>query len=263
MQRKLSTQIVLLFLSMDFVVSACSNVSPPPTPTNTLQATPTHTLVPTITLTPTRTPRPTSIPNMTATQQAKEYQAEVQSYFDNGYIETTEGKIRKFGDFASQWAQLGWYRRFWLDGNGSTLDFSDFAFNAHFKWSSAYRNADVSGCGVAFAVQPNDDHYAVFLDRSKVLFAKTDYYYNLFGPTRGTGAVDFENPFETPAEADFTLIVKDAYAYVLVNDEIVGEYTLAQSRSVKGQIMLAMISGTNKGFGTRCSITNIHLFIPD
>ena len=263
MQHKFSIQILSLLLSITFVVSACSTFAATPTPTDTPQPSATPTLVPTATRTPTRTPRPTATLNLTATQQIEEYQAEIQSYFDNGYLTTTDGIFRQFPDFKDHWAQLQWYRRTRLEGLDSSRYFSDFAFSAHFKWSSAYRNADVSGCGVAFAVQLNDDHYAVFLDRSQVLFVKTDYYYYSAGPTRGTGRVHFDNPFDQPVEADFTLIVQDAYAYVLVNNELVGEYTLAQSRSVKGQIMPAMISGTNKGFGTLCEMTNIHIFIPE
>lgn len=259
MKHKFSIQTLFVLLSIALLASACSTFAPTPAPTNTPQPTATQTLVPTTTLTPTRTPRPTATPNLAATQKAEEYQAEVQSYFDRGYLETTDGSFRKYPDFKYEWAQLKWYQRFPLGGN----TFSDFSFSAHFKWASAYRSADVSGCGVAFAVQPNDDHYAVFLDRSTVLFAKTDYYYQPFNPTRGTGRVNFDNPFDKPVEADFTLIVKDAYAYVLVDDELVGEYTLAQSRSLRGQIDLAMISGTNKDFGTRCEMTDIHIFVPE
>jgi hypothetical protein len=98
--------------------------------------------------------------------------------------------------------------------------------NAHLKWSSAYRNADISGCGFAFAIQDNGDHYAVFLDRSRVYFVETDYYYSTIGPIHGTGLVNFENPFDKPVEADFTLIVKGAYAYVLVNSELLVNITL-------------------------------------
>ena len=263
MRRKFSTQFLLLILPLVLIVSSCSSLAPVPTSTSTPQPTATKTLVPTVTLTPTRTPRPTATPNQTATQRAEERWAEVQSLYDRGYLATMDGQFDFFSDFEYEWAQLEWYRRFQLSGRAADKAYSDFVFSAHFKWSSAYRNADISGCGVAFAIQPNDDHYAVFLDRSKVLFAKTDYYYRPFGPTRGTGRVKFDNPFDKPAEADFTLIVKDAYAYVLVDDELVGEYTLAQSRGVKGQIMLALISGTNKDYGTRCEITNIHIFAPD
>jgi hypothetical protein len=135
--------------------------------------------------------------------------------------------------------------------------------SAHFKWSSAYRNADTSGCGFIFAGQENNDHYAVFLDRSKILFVETrSPFYNPVGLTRGTGRVKFDNPADHPAEADFTLIVRDAYAYVLVDDELVGEYTLAQSKVLKGKLGLALLSGTNKDYGTRCEMTNLHLWIP-
>jgi hypothetical protein len=97
------------------------------------------------------------------------------------------------------------------------------------------------------------------LDRSKVLFAITsDGHGRIAAPTRGTGRVKFGNP----AEADFTLIVKGAYAYALVNREVVGEYTLAQSRSLTGEIALSVLSGTNKDYGTRCEMTNVHVWVP-
>jgi hypothetical protein len=69
--------------------------------------------------------------------------------------------------------------------------------------------------------------------------------------------------FDYPAEADFTLIVKDSYAYVLVDGENVAEYTLSQSRSSRGGLGLTVLSGTNKDYGTRCEMTNLHLWLPE
>jgi hypothetical protein len=133
--------------------------------------------------------------------------------------------------------------------------------SAHLKWSSAYKSPDISGCGFVFGEQENGDHYAVFLDRSRVYFVQTDQYYYPIGTTRGNGVVNFGNPFDKPVEADFTVVVNDAYAYVLVDTELVGEYTLAQSRAPRGQLGLALLSGTNKDFGTRCEMTNLHAWI--
>jgi hypothetical protein len=113
-----------------------------------------------------------------------------------------------------------------------------------------------------FGIQPNDDHYAVFLDRQKVFFLITDPtvgFSRPVSPTRGTGVVNFDYP----AEADFTLIVRGAYAFVLVNDRVIGEYTLAQSRSLKGGIGLTVLSGTNRDYGTRCEMTNLRLWLPN
>ena len=92
---------------------------------------------------------------------------------------------------------------------------------------------------------------------------ETSYYYRSIGPTRGTGRVKLDNPADRQVEADFTLIVKGAYAYVLVDEEVVGEYTLAQSKNLHGRLGLSLLSGTNKDYGTRCEMTNLHLWIPN
>lgn len=252
---------LISFVFVNVLVSlACAASQPTPVPTNTAEPspTPTETMAPTPTRTPrpSPTPRPTQTPNQAATARAEELSAEAQTYFEKGYLATTEGRFRELEDFRYEWGQLGWYRRFEIQDS-----VGDFFLSAHFKWDSAFRNSDTSGCGFIFGVQPNDDHYAVFLDRQRVLFLITD---NTVGfsrpvtPTRGTGIVKFDYP----AEADFTLIVKDAYAYVLVNGDVVGEYTLSRSRSSKGGVGVTVLSGTNRGFGTRCEMTNLHLFLP-
>lgn len=247
--------IVLIIL---FLFSSCSPSAPPsPTSTATHEPTATGTPIPTETVRPTSTPRPTKTPNLAATQRMGELQAEAQSYFDQGYLETVEGRFKEYDDFREEWAQLGWYSWWTL---GQTV--KDFYMTAHFKWTSAYRQADLSGCGFAFAIQGDDEHYAVFLDRSKVYFVETGQYYRPFGPTRGTGRVNFENPFDQPVEADFTLIVRATSAYVLVDQELVGEYTLSQSKNLRGGLGLTLLSGTNKDFGTRCEMTNLHVWTP-
>jgi hypothetical protein len=53
------------------------------------------------------------------------------------------------------------------------------------------------------------------------------------------------------------------YSYVLVDGELIGEYTLSQSRPLEGNVGLTLLSGTNKDYGTRCEMTNLHLWIPD
>ena len=248
--------------------TAFTNTPEPPKPTNTIahvsalfpSSTPRPSQTPNATLTQIAEVRKTSLPSIgsAATQQMEEWNAETQKYFELGYLPTSNGKVSKLGNYKEEWAQLGWYHHRAFD----TYLVSNFYMSGHLKWSSAYRNADLSGCGFVFAEQANGNHYAVFLDRSRVLFVQTEYYYDPIGPTRGTGRVNFDNPFDHPVEADFTLIVKDAYAYVLVNGDVVGEYTLSQTKALPGKVGLALLSGTNKDFGTRCEITNLHLWIP-
>lgn len=260
---------LLIPMILTFMLLACGTLAPLPTSTSTSSPSPTDTPQPTATITPTATntprpsptPRPTKTPNLTATQRMEGFNSQTQSYFEKSYLTTGDGTIKEFDDFAYDWAQLNWYNWLPLDEEAS-----DFYLSAHVKWSSAYRNADVSGCGFIFAIQENRDHYAVFLDRSKIFFLHSDQtsgYSRPVGLTRGTGRVQFDNPADSPQEADFTIIVKGTYAYVLVDDEVVGEYTLAKSKILRGDIGLSLLSGTNKDYGTRCEMTDIHLWIPN
>lgn len=253
---------VYAVLILSLVQLACAALAAEIPTTSTPQATATQTLTPTATLTPTNTPRPTRTPNLAGTARADEINAEAQRYFDMGLLKTNKGSFEEYDDFSRDWAQLGWYRWVMLSDIAK-----DFFLSAHFKWSSAYRNADYSGCGFVFAIQDNGDHYAVFLDRSQILFLDSNSAYSysrLVGLTRGTGRVRFENnPADQPLEADFTVIVNDAYTYVLVDGEIVGEYTLSQSKVLQGNLGLTLLSGTNKDFGTRCEMTDIHAWIQE
>ncbi len=257
MKQKKQTPFMVFVLVLILVSFACSTSQPPTaTQTNTPQPTATITASPTNTPRPSPTLRPTNTPNLAATQRTEELNAEVQTYFDKGYLSTTEGQFRELDDYSDDWAQLGWYQWYPLQDSAS-----NFFLSGHFEWYSASKTSDTSGCGFIFGLQPNKDHYAVFLDRAKVLFLTTDSklgYSKYVGTTRGTGRVKFQYP----AEADFTLIVKDAYAYVLVNGEVVGEYTLSQSRPSRGNLALTILSGTNKDYGTHCEMTNLHLWLP-
>jgi hypothetical protein len=239
------------------VTLACGASAPEPTATNTpIPPTETATLVPTDTPKPTRTPRPTKTPDLAATQRSEALNAEAQSYFDRGYLTTADGEFLEFGDFNEDWAQLGWYSWWTLDEEAG-----DFYLSAHFKWSTAMNNNEISGCGFVFGLQDNNDNYAVFLDKSRILFLNTDQSMGggfEVGKTKGTGRVKFSNP----AEADFALIVKGLYAYVLVDDEVIGEYTLSKSKPQNGGLGLTMFSGTNKDYGTHCEMTNLHLWRP-
>ncbi|MFM1931321.1 MAG: hypothetical protein RL226_624 [Bacteroidota bacterium] len=254
---------ILMLLILTFTMSACDfsaiGSTLTPTVTHTPMSTWTATVIPSETPTPSSTPKPTRTPNFAATQKIEDFHAEAQRYFDLGYLSTTDGVFKRQPTYEYDWAQINWYRRNPI----YNVEVSDFFITAHITWSSAYRNANTSGCGFSFAEQENGDHYAVFLDRSKVLFVKTDYYYHPIGPVRGSGLVKFDNPFDAPVEADLTLIVNGTQAFVLVDGEFVAEYALSQSGTLKGTLAYSILSGTNKDFGTRCNWSDIHIFVPN
>ncbi len=242
----LTAILVLILTTLACGAAQTSNATQ--APTDTAEA-------PTATVMPTRTPAPTSTPDAAATQQYDEFYSTVKEYHDQGYISTLEGDYVVLDDFSESWPQIGWYQ-WWPQDRTIT----NFVFGAHFSWETASSTPDISGCGVIFGLQSNSSHYAVFLDKSRVLFLRADAASKgarEVGKTKGKGRVSFSNP----AEADFSLAVSDKHAYVYVNKEFIGEYTLSADASTEGDFAFTLLSGTNKDFGTKCEMTNAKLWV--
>jgi len=244
---------IVVFVLLFNLATACSPASVS-VPTETATMTPVP-ATPTKTVKPTSTPRPTATPNVIETQNYDDIFSDIQKYKDEGLIPTTDGEYNVLDDFSETMAQRGWLN-FWF------FDFTvkNFVYKAHVNWSTSDETSDTSGCGIVFAVQPKGDgydYYGVVLDKSRIFFSTTygGYYYDM-GKSRGTGMLDFGNP----AVADFTLIVYDYKAYVYVDGEFIGEYTLSKDRELSGKFGYGIISGTNHSYGTRCEITNSRIW---
>lgn len=236
--------IIILFLSL-----ACESIAPYSGSVSTDTPKP----QPTRTIRPTTTPKPTATPNLSATQTADELNSVLELFAGKGYLESKTGEFGEIEPFDGNWAQLGWYQ--W--SSFATID-SDFLYKAHFSWATASETGAESGCGVVFGIQDNNNHYAVFLDKSRILFLmhRGSYSYEV-GKTKGTGRVKYGNP----AEADFALAVKEQNAYVLVDGEFT-EYTLSKDQSPTGEFGYSIFSGTNRDYGTSCKITEAVLWTP-
>lgn len=247
MRSKKPAGLFVAMLAFALVFQACAQPTEVP-PTSTP-------VPPTATKKPTSTPRPSATPNLEATRQYEEIFSKVQEYKDQGYISDTRGSYVELQDFNEEWAQRGWYQWWTLSFD---INFESFVLEAHFSWASAGDTSDNSGCGIVFALQEDGKNYSVFLDKSRIYFTRSDshYYYEL-GKTKGTGRVQFGNP----AEADFSLVVSKPFAYVLVDGEFIGQYSLSADQPLKGTIAYSLLSGTNKDYGTRCEITNSRLWV--
>jgi hypothetical protein len=221
-------------------------------------ATPTQTTVPftpTKTLRPTSTPRPTATPNISQTKSYDDIFSDVEKFKDEGLISSTKGEYSALDDFSETMAQRGWLQ-YW----NYNFIVKNFVYKAHVSWSTAGETNETSGCGIVFAVNKKgegNNYYGVVLDKTRIFFSSTygGYYYDM-GKSRGTGKVSFGNP----AEADLTLLVYDYKANVYVDDEFIGEYTLSKDRELEGKFGYGIISGTNKDYGTRCTITESRMW---
>ena len=227
----------------------------PPTSTPTVTKTFTITPTPTRTSTPSRTPRPTRTPNIKLTQSYEDLFSWVQKFKDEGIIPDTTGKYITLDRYTDTFAQMDWLR---YDYTDVTLE--HFVYAGHLEWSTTIETKKTSGCGIVFALEFRETYnryFGVILDKSRVYFSAIDqgYYYDL-GKTRGTGTLNFGNP----AQADMVLLVYDHKAYVYVDDEFIGEYTLPKKKDLLGRFGFGIISGTNHGYGTRCDITNSRIW---
>jgi hypothetical protein len=246
---------VLLVLAIS--IQACSTPAPA-TPTPTAPP-PTGTalpsLTPTMTAKPTSTPRPTNTPDVRITEVYEHLYSKVQMFKDESLIPATNGEYRILDAFNKSFAQIGW-----MSYEYSDFEVEYFVFNADVTWRTAVDNADTSGCGIVFAIEEkgkNNEYYGVILDKSRIYFtsARSGHYREL-GKTRGTGRLDFGNP----AEAELTILVYENLAYVYVDDNFVGEYGLSKDKAVRGKFGYGIISGTNKSYGTTCSIKNARMW---
>ena len=247
-----SAMTILAFVSL-----ACQTLAPTPTATITpIPATDTATPSPTNTRRPSSTPKPTKTPDIAATRHREDMNEEVQTYFDKGYLTTTKGNFDEFDDFEEEWDITEGYG-LWSIGEWA----EDFFMSAHFSWSTDGPAKDISGCGFAFAIRDNQDHFAVFLDKSGILFLEAVQSLGKSYEVErvsGTGEVELDDPLE----ADFTLIVRKKSAIVLVDGRKVGVYELPMIKLIEGDLAVSIISGTDKGYGTRCEISNFHLWRP-
>jgi hypothetical protein len=250
-----STAQVFLSLFL-FLVTACSLGAPAATPTPTLVPS-----TPTNTLRPTSTPRPTATPNVAATQMMEDVHNKVASYKEAGYLNSADGNFFKLDDYFREMAKKNYLD---VDFAGYENLIKNFAVWGHIKMQSAREVSgyEYSGCGFSFRINPtNFDGYTVHLTTTSVLMSYCDSSIGScgrIGKTTGTGKVDLPNP----TEADMELVVRDTQAYVLVNGEFVGEYSLFTEKLIDpGYLLYSIISGTNAEYGTRCEISDAGLWI--
>ncbi len=175
----------------------------------------------------------------------------VQSFADQGYLQSTSGTFHAIPDFNETWAQLNWYQ-WWPTGYAP----KDFLITAHTAWESASDTADWwnSGCGFVFREESEDDHYLAYLGM--------DGRVRLSRLRSGNYAALGDNPYgelDIPrGEADVALLVEGRKVHYFVN----GEHVLSRDdlQDTEGNLGLTLLSGTNKAFGTRCMMDDIALW---
>lgn len=251
----LSAGVVLVLVSV-----ACGAATVLTTETPAPTTVPSATAPPTAS--PTSTPKPTATPNIEATKEVQEAQQRIAGYVEAGYFQSAKGTLYTLDNLQKELA-----KQHYLDiaSAGYPDKVKDFAVWADIKEESAstVNYPEFSGCGFVVRIQDNGDDYYALLTKDSVVMAYCLVRHGgtcgRVGKTRGTGNVDLESPFE----ARFEFIINGMHAYALINSNFVAEYTLfADKVTEPGYFGYGMISGTNRDYGTRCTIENAKLWIP-
>jgi hypothetical protein len=225
-----------------------------PTQTTVVVSTPSSTARPQTT--PSRTPRPTQTVDIAATKASEEVMARVQQYFENGYLPSTQGELYPMDDYILELASIDAF------DFGSGYDgVQNFAVWTDVYWENAspVNFPEKSGCGFAYRIQENGNGYIAILSNEQIVMDLCDdVSCRPIGTTRGTGRVQFGDP----AQASLSLVVNENHAYVLVDEQFIGEYTLLTDELREpGSLLYAILSGSNREFGTRCELSNAGLWV--
>jgi hypothetical protein len=188
------------------------------------------------------------------TQIASSMYAEIVDLAAYDYISTDEGAYIPLGDFSEAWAQINWYS-YW-----STFLFpTDFVIRADASWDSASESANWfnSGCGFVFREKDVDNHYLAYLGLDGNVYFERTYQSNW----KRLGNSWYGNLDIPEGSASIMLVVEGDSFTFFVNGERVR--TQIDSAMKEGDLALTLVSGTNAGYGTRCNMDNIELWIID
>ena len=154
-------------------------------------------------------------------------------------------------DYTNEWAQIDWSQWTLFDDS-----FKNFVFSANVSWASAHErpNTAVAGCGIIFRETDIDNMLAVSLNmdgcaylQGKRLGKPLSYsYYRYSAP-------------QIKATHQFVVIANGPVVTVYVDGVQAGRWS-SVAITDEGRIGMVTMSGTNRGFGTRCEWQDIFYY---
>ena len=162
----------------------------------------------------------------------------------------TGGTRHSLKNYTNEWARIDWYQ--WR-----TFDKAEnFVFSANVSWASAHErpNTETAGCGIVFRAA----------DTSSMLRASLNMDGNArLGGNSSGKALYYPyfkyGPAQIEASHQFVVIANGPVITVYVDGEQAARWS-SVAITEEGFIGLATMSGTNKGFGTRCEWKDIYYY---
>lgn len=180
--------------------------------------------------------------------------ADLEHLAELGYLESTDGVYLSLRDYFESKAMINY-----IGLEPTRISSTNYVIRGHISaaMDGEAGNAFNSGCGFAFRISEDGDFYMIIQAMDgNVYLLKTVPGSNMLPrvDSRYAGQIGFPN-----AEFDFIFIVEGPSFRWFVNGEYVAQFYHAAF--TEGELAYAMVSGTNTGFGTRCSMTNVEAWL--
>ncbi|NPV86365.1 MAG: hypothetical protein HPY45_10205 [Anaerolineae bacterium] len=245
-------------------IANTATITASPLPTQTPE--PSHTFTPVLTtfVPDTLTPSVTNVPTNTRdamsvtqtwsaemTQQVMNMMEWLNQLYQRGKIGNLNGQYYRLPNFADEAVEVGALRKV---ESGYTA--RDFVLRADLVWQVDGNQGDwaESGCGVVFRENEAGGYYLVYLSADGRARLKRFIGSSLALIGRST----IYNVNRDMAEAELTLVVKDETVTIFVNREQKFEN---YSEPASGMVSFTAVNGNPYGFGTRCWMNNIDLWV--
>lgn len=177
---------------------------------------------------------------------------ELQLLMEEQVISSVEGNIIPFMDWSEEVAKIN-YVTWWA----SEYAPESFVIRASSEWESASDTANWfnSGCGFVFGQEDEGNFYLIHLGLDGFVYLKSW--------VDGKSEILIKEKFGTvdipDGSADVLLSVEGKNVAYFINGRKVIDTTVNQLDP--GTLSFTVLSGTNRGFGTRCSLTDIGLVL--
>jgi len=229
---------------------------PLPSKTPTITPSPTRDFQATLAIRETNVAKTATSAAFQKTQNANPMAELVEKLYNDGYITTKDGTFSKLDNFSEQWAKLDWYQ-YWYQGDEKYANFV-LSFSARMQSASDKANWHHAGCGVVFRHVDNENHLFLIIAQNGIMSLRKrvkDVVYLVRDSKKYSSQIPVENVYVNLIVDGMNVIIfADGNPILEARDPLLGS-TLRE-----GRLAFSVMSGTNKGYGTRCSMTDIWLW---
>jgi hypothetical protein len=184
--------------------------------------------------------------------QVGTFSEKLQVAYDDGVLPTMDGMYHRLEDFDESIAKTN--RFYWWDTGYAPENFV-IRVDAYWDTASEQTDWDRSGCGFVFGLEDEQNYNRTWLGLDGFVnlkrLVKDDWQWIAKRPN---GKLSIPE-----GEAEIMMVVFDKRITIYVNGE--KELSEYDPFYTAGKLALSVHSGTNKGFGTQCKMSNIDLMI--